>query len=367
MQITFLVGNGFDIAAGMDTSYGAFYNWYCLQPSTKKHIERFKREIADDVRVGGKNWADFEMGLGKYTGRFTVDNAAKFLECYEDAHEMIMKFLERQKGEWDLENISDEALSSFKDGLLRFYQDLSPQEIKLFEELIDADKANNTTIHFLSFNYTDTLDKIVDALAKSPLKQWAAGTVARRLDVSKKIIHMHGRLTEYPALGIDNPAQIVNQDLLSVPNFTDVLVKPQSVNAIGELWHSEAQEIIAKSKIIGIFGMSIGESDAKWWNLIVRWLKDNPARRLIIFWYTKNPPNGISILRKLEETKKAKDTLYKYSQLSPEEIKSIAPRIHIAINTKKVLNLSLNKKQSPLTEALGASMPAPDEKEAAVV
>ena len=31
MQITFLVGNGFDITAGLDTSYSAFYKWYCQQ------------------------------------------------------------------------------------------------------------------------------------------------------------------------------------------------------------------------------------------------------------------------------------------------------------------------------------------------
>ena len=77
MQITFLVGNGFDIAAGLNSSYGAFYAWYCTQPSGKKHIERFKREIADDVRSGGKNWSDFEVGLGKYTARFTPENAEK--------------------------------------------------------------------------------------------------------------------------------------------------------------------------------------------------------------------------------------------------------------------------------------------------
>lgn len=349
MQITFLVGNGFDIATGLDTSYAAFYKWYCQQPSPKKHIERFKREIADDVRTGGKNWADFEIGLGQYTSRFTVDQVAKFLECYEDAHEMIVKFLELQKDAFDLEHISDEALTFFKNGLLRFYQDLSPQEIKLFEEMIDGDKINNTVINFLSFNYTDTLDRVVEELSKTPLKQWSIANGTRNMNVNKKIIHMHGTSMAYPVLGVDNEMQIANQDFLSVPNFNEVLLKPQSVNAIGELWHSEAEELISKSKIVGIFGMSIGESDAKWWNTIIKWLKENPARHLIIFWYSKNPPNGISIYRKLEETQKAKATLYKHSALTPDEIKNISKRIHIAINTKSVLNLHLQKKNQEET------------------
>lgn len=344
MQITFLVGNGFDIAAGLDTSYAAFYKWYCQQTSSKKHIERFKKEIADDVRTGGKNWADFEIGLGQYTSHFTVDRAARFLECYEDAHEMIVKFLEMQRSTFDLEHISEETLTFFKDGLLRFYQDLSPQEIKLFEEIIDNDKSNNAIINFLSFNYTDTLDRVVEELSKEPLKRWSVTGGARYMGVNKKVIHMHGMLANYPVLGVDNATQIANQELLSVPNFTDVLLKPQSVNSIGQLWHSEAQEIISKSRIIGIFGMSIGESDAKWWNAIIKWLRDNHSRHLIIFWYTSNPPNGISIFRKLAETQKAKDVLYKYSELTPDEIKNISPRIHIAINTKNVLNLRLDKK-----------------------
>ena len=346
MQITFLVGNGFDIAAGLDTSYSAFYKWYCQQPSPKKHIERFKREIADDIRAGGKNWADFEVGLGQYTSHFSVDNAARFLECYEDAHEMIVKFLEMQKDAFDLDHISEESLSFLKNGLLRFYQDLSPQEIRLFEDIIDNDKSNNTVINFLSFNYTNTLDRGVEELSKSPLKQWSVTGGTRYMSVNKKVVHMHGQSTAYPILGVDNATQIANQELLSVPNFADVLLKPQSVNAIGELWHSEAQEIISKSKIIGIFGMSLGQSDAKWWNIIIKWLKDNPARHLIVFWHTSNPPNGISIFRKLVETQKAKDALYKYYDLTQDEMKSISPRIHVAINTKNVLNFHLDKKNS---------------------
>lgn len=344
MQITFLVGNGFDMATGLDTSYATFYKWYCQQPSLKKHIERFKKEIADDVKTGGKNWADFEIGLGQYTSRFTVDQVGKFLECYEDAHEMIVKFLELQKDAFDFEHISDEALTFFKNGLLKFYQDLSPQEIKIFEEMLDSDKINNSVINFLSFNYTDTLDRVVEELSKAPLKQCPIANGTRNMNVNKKIVHMHGTSTTYPVLGVDNETQIANQDFLSVPNFNEVLLKPQSVNAIGELWHSEAEELIFKSKIVGVFGMSIGESDAKWWNVILKWLKDNPTRRLIIFWYSKNPPNGISIYRKLEETQKAKTALCKHSALTPEEIKNISKRIHIAINTKNVLNLHLQRK-----------------------
>ena len=43
MYITFLVGNGFDIASGLDTSYAAFYNWYCNQPNTSPSVGELKK------------------------------------------------------------------------------------------------------------------------------------------------------------------------------------------------------------------------------------------------------------------------------------------------------------------------------------
>ena len=63
MNITFLVGNGFDMSLGIDTSYRGFYQWYCEQPSNSDHIEKFKEHIKNDIEGDGENWADFEMGL----------------------------------------------------------------------------------------------------------------------------------------------------------------------------------------------------------------------------------------------------------------------------------------------------------------
>lgn len=347
MNITFLVGNGFDIASGIDTSYGAFYKWYCNIDSEKEHIKAFRKNIKDDIKKGGKNWSDFELGLGKYTKHFTIDTVNEFFECYEDAHEKIIEFLKLQQSQFITDAFVDNQITQFKNGLVNFYQDLNPQERRAFNEIFESDKSSDSIINFLSFNYTDTLNKIIDVISKTPLKQWQySGN--RKLEINKKIIQMHGTSMEYPILGVDNTSQIANQELLSVPNFSEIMIKPQSVNAIGQLWHAEAKEIISKSRIICVFGMSLGESDAQWWNIIIKWLKENSSRRLIVYWYTKNPPNGISVYRKLQETKKAKDTLYKYFALSPNDIENIGTRIHIAINTKNVLNCSL-KKAEPTT------------------
>lgn len=90
MNITFLVGNGFNISAGVDTSYESFYKWYYSQPSQTVTILNFKEEIRNDIEDGVKNWADFETGLGKYTSHFSLENVNAFFECREDAIENII-------------------------------------------------------------------------------------------------------------------------------------------------------------------------------------------------------------------------------------------------------------------------------------
>ena len=348
MQITFLVGNGFDIAAKIDTSYEAFYKWYCDIDSDKEHIKIFRKNIKEDIKNGGENWADFELGLGQYTKHFTVDTVDQFFECYEDAHNMIIKFLEEQKSKYNIEDFTEEELKLFSDGILNFYQELFPQEQKVFNEMFTSDAGNNTIVNFLSFNYTNTLNSIIKQIAKKPLKTWQYSGSTRSFTINSNIIHMHGTSAQYPILGVNDASQIANQELLKVPNFSKIMIKPESVNAIGQLWHSEAEAMIAKSKIVCVFGMSLGESDSKWWNKILRWLKENSSRHLVIYWYTKNPPNGISVLKELEEQRSAKETLYKFLDLSENEIKNIEPRIHVVLNTKKILNISLNKKEVAL-------------------
>lgn len=339
MQITFLVGNGFDIAAGVDTSYGAFYNWYCVKKSNIEHIKKFRQEIRNDVKNGGSNWADFEIGLGQYTKNFTPSTVNEFFDCYEDAHEHIVQFLEEQKAKNKNESLSEDQIDAFTDNLLHFYQDLFPQERMIFTKMLDADTGYNTVVHFLSFNYTNILDSIVERISRKPLREWAYGGQKRKFVVSPKVIHTHGTSTQYPILGVNDASQIANQELLKVPNFSEVMIKPSSVKAVGQLWHADAEALISSSDIVCVFGMSLGESDAKWWGKLLQWMKEGPRRHLILYWHTAILPNRISVLKELEQQRIAKEKFFKYLSLSEKERNSIEPRVHVVLNTKNVLNI----------------------------
>lgn len=344
MNITFLVGNGFDMSLGIDTSYKAFYRWYCDQPSNYYCIEKFKNEIKYDIEKKGENWSDFELGLGRYTKKFTVDTVEEFSACREDAHKSIVKFLEEQQSKCDLEVLSNEAIAEFANGFINYYEELTPKEKNIFNQIKLENKSRDTVVNILSFNYTKILNEIVSKI-NNPLHKWAYGSYYNSLTINKSIINVHGTSQYYPILGVSDESQIANQDLLEVPGFKEYMIKPYSVNFLGEFWHTDAENIINKSTVIGIFGMSLGKSDSRWWHKIGQWLK-NSGRHLIIYWYTDRPLNSISVLIKYRAEKEVKDIFLQYCEFSKEEIENIRERIHIVINTKKVFNIKFEEANS---------------------
>lgn len=59
---------------------------------------------------------------------------------------------------------------------------------------------------------------------------------------------------------------------------------------------------IKKSKIICIFGMSLGETDLTWWEQIAAWLQQDPKNQLVIFnWLSDWNPALPHIFLKNEE------------------------------------------------------------------
>lgn len=341
MNITFLVGNGFDISAGVDTSYESFYKWYCSQDSRTPSIAKFKKEIKDDIENGGNNWSDFETGLGKYTSHFSPDNANNFLECFDDAVENIPTYLEQEKNKFDIASITENDISRLSDGVLNFYQELNPRERLVFREIFESDKVNNSQINFISFNYTDILDRCIDKIADTPLDQWEHNGRKQYIKINPQILHIHGTSNEYPILGISDEAQVANQKLLSVPDFGNVMIKSQSVASIGQPWYTQADSMLEKSQIICIWGMSLGLSDSKWWNRITKWLKAKKERHLIIFWYTKTPPSKRSVLQYNRQTDMVKNCMLDYSSFTSSEASEIKNQIHVVFNTDKVLKVSL--------------------------
>ena len=70
MNITYIIGNGFDISKGFDTSYEAYYNYlesnktkYSGMDDIIESINKYKEKLGDI------DWSDFEEGLLDYISK----------------------------------------------------------------------------------------------------------------------------------------------------------------------------------------------------------------------------------------------------------------------------------------------------------
>lgn len=343
MNITFLIGNGFDVDQGIASSYSKFYAWYYDKPSDKKHIEDFRKNIKNDITREvpdeEKTWADFELGLGKYTTRFTKETVEDFLDCLEDGQEKIREYLLEQEAKFDPDVYMDSAYKEFYHSIRDFYTEVSDLERPAIHSVINTHGQDGREIKFITFNYTNTLERIISKLPNDPFSTWKINGVTYSYRINRQVLHVHGTTEEFPVLGVNDESQVVNRELLETPQFKEMICKADSVHALGKLWHDEAEKQISNSRYVCILGMSLGDSDAKWWRKLNQWLKADSSRRLIIYWFEKEPPNGISIRKELQYKEKVKNRLVSFSKLSSEEINAIKSRTYVIINTNRFLKL----------------------------
>lgn len=71
MQLTYILGNGFDIAIGLSTGYSDFYKWYKKQPDESEEVSLLKETINEEIEKGNDDWKDFEYALGQFTAIVT--------------------------------------------------------------------------------------------------------------------------------------------------------------------------------------------------------------------------------------------------------------------------------------------------------
>lgn len=343
MKITFLIGNGFDIALGIKSSYGDFYKWYCDQPSIVKYISEFKKDIKEDINRNvpddEKTWADFELGLGKYSKKFTKETVDQFLNCYEDAQENIVEYLKIRGQKFDVHSFSDNSIEKFKNSIRYFYNYLADDEIGTIKSFVEQRGRDNIEISFYTFNYTNTLESILSRITGKVFASWKMSNDTYEFKISPNVFHIHGTLNEYPVIGVNDETQIENKELLETNLFKDFIIKENNIKKLGKLWHSQMETQISNSRIICLYGVSIGDSDAKWWRKLIQWLKAHDSRHIIIFWYEKTKLNTISSRKQIQCVDDAKNKLLSYTKLSENDIDRLKQRIHVVINSTEFLQL----------------------------
>lgn len=317
-NVTFIIGNGFDLSLGLKTSYRDFYKHVSsrnLHPNN-----RIYKAIAE----APETWADFEIALGKYThyidklpessrNKESLDLHGELEELRDD----LANYLGQQEGSVD----TMPSAPSFTYNC--YFEELPTGQANVINGVLSPPQH----IQFVTLNYTEALKKVltyIRAGLTSPVTLSAPHTI-------------HGTLTENLTLGVSDESQLS-------PSMSgaerDDLIKPSLIYSMNDGRMDTLLQMINSSSIIVLFGTSIGETDKYIWNFVNNWLAKSMSRYLIIHkhdeTYTENVKRSSRIQKQFISS--VQDKILLYSGLDGDGIASLRNRIFVIHNTKKLFS-----------------------------
>lgn len=318
MNLTFLIGNGFDLSCGLKSSYADVYEEYIKEESRTEVIKKFKEDlIANKTKDKWGNWSDFEMGMAAYAKNFKSEK--ELIECVSD----FKLFLEKHLLKEEIKFVSsyNTIKKEYKEDLQRHIQESVYDYYKGLTKKLERDIENikkGTTVFcdFINFNYTSVLAKVI----------------SDNIFASKRVTNIHGDLLNKDViLGVDNIEQLqVNFNLSN--KGKRLFVKPYLNNEYDPNKIAMAKDIIKYSHCICLFGLSLGDSDLTWKNEVIEWLTADKNHHLFIFDYECSKKDLTDIIFKLNEEEDYKEEKMKFLGLGDKQ--ELSEQIHLPISKK---------------------------------
>ena len=116
MNITFIIGNGFDIGLGLKTSYSDFISEYAdLSQPHDPHALEYK--LKDQINKNRLSWADAEVAFAKLSFDSILKGCKKFDESFLDLlsrfQNAIVKYLESEENRFAFTKVNDDLKYKF--------------------------------------------------------------------------------------------------------------------------------------------------------------------------------------------------------------------------------------------------------------
>jgi hypothetical protein len=357
MNITFLLGNGFDIQCGLQTSYINFYGYilkkkYSLelfQEMDEKFVSKIDNMIYSEIykyKDSIETWADLEFQLGLFTKRLKEENqdtsiAESFFDDFETLREDLNDYLKfiQIKDDTQINDDFSEILFTTMD---KFFYGVLEQEYDEIKYILGENTNSHFNYRFISFNYTNSLQIIFQNCSKNKkINGFSSSNYSQVFN--KTIINVHGVIDRFLTLGLNDETQLAS-DFFEKDDLNDLL-KPNSLENSREYRRRNAKNTIENSDIIVIFGMSIGSTDKHWWEKIAEVLLKAKNKKLIIHLYEKEPSYLSSRKVRLRRKKKEDEFLSHLDNLdlSDEKISQLRKQTYIVTNSEYIINTDLKK------------------------
>lgn len=362
MNITFLIGNGFDLNAGLRTQYKQFLEFYCSDRCLHAYAAEAEntqdtavrqtvvKQFTSLLRADLNYWSAFEAALGRETAKPPLDRQEYFDLCLADFQTEFNEYLKRELARFDWAHSLSDASAHFRTDLLGHMAKLRPGFRQELLSGFGSKIGQNRSYRFISFNYTDVLDRVIRKLSLNDAT--FARTTNPLIDHKiGQIVHIHGSIDNGMVLGVNDESQIGNLILASQPEFHSSIVKPVVNREFGSGADTNAAQLIDSSDEICIFGMSIGDTDACWWQRIGKWMSADAGHQVILF----NHGQNISFL--LPQLFHRRETAIKQhflSQCFPGDDaaqKGAAPQVFVALKTDMFSGVVLRETPSSPTDA----------------
>lgn len=334
MNITFLIGNGFDLNLKLETSYGEFYKYYqsLTKPDTAEIVVELKKSINDfiksqnddssdeNVDLDKINWSDLEIGIGQYTSK--INSLNEFNILFKDIKKGLVQFLQEKENQYLFTNsLNKEKLINH---LINPEQFLNPNQDQIIKNFRGRFAAPHN-INVITFNYTKVLEKILGFTNKS-------------IELNKEtkinnIFHVHGSTDKSMILGVNDHSQIANQQLKSDILLTTSLIKPLLNENLGQLIVNQCNYSINHSQIIVLFGLSFGDTDKYWWELIGKQFKREDFQ-LILFTKSSEDLTDEFDHYIIQKTIEVKENFFRKAKLNDELNAKASSRTFVALNSE---------------------------------
>lgn len=276
MNITYIIGNGFDVNLGLKTKYSDFYDYYRNQPSPSKEVKQLKENIDRNK----ENWSDLELALGKYTTNFKDSNSAT--EVMEDLCDHLTEYLKLQS------LLIPQSNEKLKEEMLRCLANPNefflPEDQKQIRSYYSSRLPAHGKITILSLNYTPSIERILDYKDNQPISidsndSWLGyGTEVH------PVLHPHHTLDDIILVGLNDESQIANQTLLGNETFKEYFIKPACNEMLSSGIENQCSDVINNSDLFVVFGSSLGATDKLWWQKITnRMVNSNSLLLLFIY------------------------------------------------------------------------------------
>ncbi len=331
--VTFIVGNGFDLHFQMKTRYRDVYATYTKTESSSHVLESLKKEL--NKKEPYDKWSDFETGMAEYASQLT--SPEEFVECARDFKKHMIQHLLNEDTNIankikeftaTKENIARASIE-LRRSLSAFYEHMFPRDKNLIRQLINPAALSGHPLvhHVISFNYTRTMEKLLEIIEGEESSK-------------SEILHIHGRLPNDVVLGVDNPEQLKNLNYKISNQMTRTFIKTIFNQRYDPERVERAKKMISRSNLICTYGFSFGKSDETWVKLLADCLSKNRLCHLVVFQHDELIKPEKALIEEMMDVEEEKKRRF-FGHLGVD-LSQFEDRIHIPVGrAEKIFNIPL--------------------------